>query len=450
VTSLGGEVADLADQAGLHLDGWQRHVLTGAFGVLNDGRWSAFEVGVVVPRQNGKGSILEAVELAGLFLFGERMILHSAHELKTSMEAFRRILDLVTGVDWLRKQVKRVTRSHGDEGIELLNGNRLRFTARSTGAGRGFTGDRIVMDEAYNLGPEAMAALLPTLSARPNPQLWYASSAGMSSSTQLHAVRARGLKGVDPSLAYFEWSAPDRADPDDPAVWRQANPALGIRITEQFVGRERAAMPEAEFLRERLGVWDDPRNATVIPAETWAACLDLESIPSGEIAFAVDATPDRSAASIAVACRRNGDGRWHVEVIDSRRGVAWVADRTEKLLDRWGRVPVLIDAGGPAASLLPDLAGRHVDVTVIGSRDYTQACGLFYDAVVGDELRHLGQTPLDVAVAAARKRTIGDAWGWARKDLTDISPLVAATLAVFGASRRAAEPVRTGRAHFFS
>ena len=35
-----------------------------------DGNWSAFEVGVNVPRQNGKGGIIEARELAGLFLLG--------------------------------------------------------------------------------------------------------------------------------------------------------------------------------------------------------------------------------------------------------------------------------------------------------------------------------------------------------------------------------------------
>jgi hypothetical protein len=66
------------------LDPWQRFVLDRALGESKDGKWSAFEVGLVVPRQNGKGSILEARELAGLFLFDERLILHSAHEFETA------------------------------------------------------------------------------------------------------------------------------------------------------------------------------------------------------------------------------------------------------------------------------------------------------------------------------------------------------------------------------
>ena len=47
-------------------------------------------------RQNGKGTILEALELAALFLFPDvRLILHSAHEFKTAAEAFLRVRTLI-------------------------------------------------------------------------------------------------------------------------------------------------------------------------------------------------------------------------------------------------------------------------------------------------------------------------------------------------------------------
>lgn len=176
-SSAAQEAVELAASAGLHLDPWQAEVLEGALGERPDGRWTATEVGLIVPRQNGKGSILEARELAGLYLFGEQLLLHSAHEFKTAQEAFRRVLSLIQNTPDLDSRVKRVRTSHGEEGIELLSGQRLRFVARSTGSGRGFTGDLVVLDEAYNLPAEAVAALLPTLSARPNPQLWYTSSA---------------------------------------------------------------------------------------------------------------------------------------------------------------------------------------------------------------------------------------------------------------------------------
>jgi hypothetical protein len=123
------------------LDDWQRHILSVALGERSDGKWAAFEVGLIVGRQNGKGAVLEARELAGLFLFGEQLILHSAHEFKTAQEAFRRVLALVQNTPDLERLVSRVRTSHGEEGIELRSGARLRFVARSTGSGRGFSGD---------------------------------------------------------------------------------------------------------------------------------------------------------------------------------------------------------------------------------------------------------------------------------------------------------------------
>jgi hypothetical protein len=124
--------------AGLVLDPWQAFVLEHALGERADGRWAAFEVGVVVSRQNGKGAILEARELAGLFLLGERLVVHSAHQFDTSLEAFRRLLGLIEDTPDLDRRVKRVSRSHGEEGIELKGGQRIRFRTRTKGGGRGF------------------------------------------------------------------------------------------------------------------------------------------------------------------------------------------------------------------------------------------------------------------------------------------------------------------------
>src|SRR3712207_4972699 len=91
VATSGREAVELAALAGLGLDPWQQLVLEGSLGERADGRWAAFEVGVEVPRQNGKGGILEARELAGLFLLGERLIIHSAHEFATASEALERM-----------------------------------------------------------------------------------------------------------------------------------------------------------------------------------------------------------------------------------------------------------------------------------------------------------------------------------------------------------------------
>lgn len=450
-TSAGAEAVDLAASAGLLLDDWQADTLTDALGERPDGTWSAFEVGLIVPRQNGKGAVIEARELAGLFLFGERLILHSAHEFKTAQEAFRRLLGLVEGTDDLRRRVSRIRTSHGEEGIELFGGQRLRFVARSTGSGRGFTGDCVILDEAYALTAEEMAALLPTMSARPNPQLWYTSTPPKDPAAMLTSLRSRGASADEGRLAYFEYGAEgpvDAIDLDDRRLWADTNPALGIRISEEFVANERDALKAAvaEFARERLGVWPPSVDGEwqVITEAAWSARADPESTLVDPVALAVDVTPDRSWAVIGAAGARE-DGSLGVEVIDHRRGTGWVGTRMKTLTERWKPCAVVVDAGGPAGSLLADLEKalrRGMEVTKPSAREAGQACGALWDGLCGDTptVWHLDQAPLNTAVAGARKRPLGDAWAWDRRSVSvDISPLVAVTLAAWGYATRPPE-----------
>lgn len=433
VSSAGREAVELAADCGLILDPWQASVLDGALSEDGDGRWAAFEVGLIVPRQNGKGSVLEAREIAGLFLFGEQLILHSAHEFKTAQEAFRRVLQLVQSNRDLDRLIMRVRTSHGEEGIELKSGQRLRFVARSTGSGRGFTGDTVILDEAYKLSQTTLAALLPTMSARPNPQLWYTSSAPLPTveSEVLRKLCKRGRQGAG-SLAYYEFCADKDADLDDPKAWAQANPAMPHRVSAEFVGRERQALDGEGFARERLGIWVDLLDTTeqVVSPEDWADRLDESSSVSGPLAFALDVSPDGGSAAIAVS-----DGT-HVEVIEHRPRTGWVVDRLTALIDRWKPLTIALDPKGPAGSLLAQLQLAGIEVLAVNGAEHAQACGGFLDAVIEDRLTHIGQPPLEVAVAGATRRTLGDAWAWSRRHSTvDISPLVAVTLARWAVHR---------------
>lgn len=467
LSSSGQEAIELARMAGLMLDPWQAHVLDVGLREREDGNWSAFEVAVNVPRQNGKGGIIEARELAGLFLLGERLILHSAHEFKTSIVAFRRIEQLIMGCPDLRKRVLRVRRTTGEEAIELVTGQVLRFLARSGGSGRGFTGDCNILDESMILGDDAMGALMPTMSAVANPQIWYLGSAGIGApSVQLGRLRRRCQAAQesgepDPSLAYFEWSVePHRAEcgpdctehdgTDDRAAWAKSNPALGIRITESHVRNERASLGSGGiFERERLGVGvypsDEADTWQVIGEDAWRALADASSVPDEPVVFAIDMTPERSHVCIAVA------GQWrggtHVESVAHQPGTGWLKERVRELTKKWEPRCWVIDEGGPAGSLIGDLTDAlKVDpddesddpkllapVVRAKTRDVVQATGQFYDAVTEQSLSHLDQAPLSAALAGAQKRPLGDAWAWARRIVSvDISPLVAATLAKWG------------------
>jgi phage terminase large subunit-like protein len=458
--TLGPLAVELAGEAGLELDDWQAWALEESLGVRANGRWSAFENGICLPRQDGKGGIVEARILAGLFLLDERLLTYTAHEFKTAQEHFLRVRDRVESLPpRYRRRVKQIREAHGSEGVELHGGARLRFLARSGGSGRGFSGDVVFLDEAMILWAAALGALFPTMAARANvttggPQLWYLGSAGLGDerSEVFARVRDRGIAGAE-RLFYAEWSGgePDdhagtSVDFDDREEWYRANPAmhgLSPRITEEFVENERGALPDDEFARERLCIWGAASGQAVIDPDVWRALLDAKSKLSGKTALAVDVPPEGKRATIARAGER-ADGRVHGEV-DSRPGTTWAVERLAELSKK-RNAPVVLDGGSRAVSLVPALVAAGVKPIVYGTRQVVGACGEFMDKVDEDRLRHVGQPELNFAVDAARKRKVGDAWAWHRRDASvDISPLVALTLAVRGLSE---EPPRrrTGRA----
>lgn len=441
--SAGPEAVEFAASAGLVLDDWQAWVLEMSLAEQDDGLHSAFEVGVEVGRQNGKGSIMEARQLAGLYLLGEQLQVHTAHEFRTTFEHFLRITRLIESSPALDRKVMRIRRGAGEQAVELKTGERLRFIARSSGGGRGFSGDTVYLDEAFAVTEQMMGALIPSLSARPNPQYWMLSSAPTASSKVLHAMRARAAKGESPRLFYAAWCNEQGTDPDDWDAIARANPALGGRISPEFIEAERAAMPLPEFLRERLGIPDPlPEDSAArdpkIPADAWAATVTYDSVPinPGEIVLAFDVSPGGEWSSVAIAAGSLTDP--YVEVVEHQSGTGWLPGRLVELVQKWQPTSLICDSGGPAGSVVGAVihamrqAGISSDLlhqSTFG--EMKQACGAFYADVVEGRLRRPpNQGPLNNAAADAAERRLGESWAWDRRNATvPISPLVAVTLA---------------------
>jgi hypothetical protein len=261
-------------------------------------------------------------------------------------------------------------------------------------------------------------------------------------------LRKRALKGDGGRLAYVEHTAEQvtlvgdevvsvRPGVLDREAWARANSAYGRRISDESLLSLFDEMGEALFARECMCMWDPEPDAmsSVFPSGKWRACQDPKSGPDGDVSFALDVSPDRESASIVVAAE-SGRGGVHVEitgddvVFDHRPGTDWVVPRMMELLNRWGG-RVAVAKGSPAWSLEEDLRAAGIDIVEVSAAEHAQACGEFYDAVIEGQLRHLGQSDLDAAVAGAdRKFYGGESWLWSRRaSLVDITPLVAATLA---------------------
>lgn len=459
-TSAGPEAIKLAAGAGLVLDGWQQDFLTDSLAEDQHGYWSCFECALIVSRQNGKGSILEARVLAGMLLFGEKLILWSAHETKTAFEAFLRCEELFTSDPELKKRIKSIHRANGKEGIEFDNGSRLRFVARSKGSGRGFSADLIILDEAYELDATSMAALIPTLSSRENPQIWYTSTPPLDGLTGDHLfnLRERAKSGTDESLLWYDYGLQDvnlddlddmkHADRiallSDPDNWLKANPASGIRISEAFTRKEFKTLPWKDFARERIGIWPKQvkEGAGVIDMDEWSN-RRVSHRPTGGTVFALDINPGRTMSALW-AITAELDGPITLSCVEYSAGTDWVVPRLVKLRDTRAPLAVTLDVKGPAGSLILDLEdqGFHLprdkdrprrgDMAIPNAQEVAAAFGLFVDLFRQGLIYHAGDEPLDRAVATAETRNLVGGTAWDRgKGGADISPLCAATIGVW-------------------
>lgn len=431
------DVSDLCSSFGLILDPWQELVLQASMGERSDGLWSAKRVGLSAPRQNGKSQLIVARALAGALLFGERKIVISAHQQDTARETFTKFLDIRDQSPALAERMPEhlTMNAINREQLKFTNGAVIQFKARAGATTRGFSSDCLMLDEAQILSGRAWASINSTMSARPNPQIWLLGTPPTpeDDSDVFASVRSAALEGRSNQAAWLEWAADPDADPSDESTWAAANPAWFTRINHDVVRGEYETYTEQQFAVERLGIWESVQTRQVIDADSWAAVADTASRPAERLVLAVDVDPGQTRASIALAGLR-ADGLIHVELYEQRQGTGWLAPWIEERGAVARLAAVVVDGKSPAAPLVDELRRRKVrNVVVTDANDMATACGGFYQAAMERTMRHTGQPQLDAALAVAAKRPLGERWAWNRKTTAaDITPLVAATLAVWG------------------
>jgi phage terminase large subunit-like protein len=424
-------------ELGIRFDPWQDGTGRIILSKRADGSYATSIGGVVlsIPRQVGKTFLVGAMVFALCLLFPGLTVIWTAHHLRTSEETFAKMQSFARRRK-IAPHVDKVVLGSGDEAVEFKNGSRILFGARSRGFGRGFDlVDVLVFDEAQILTENAIDDMVPATNQSPNPLLLFMGTPPKPSdpSEVFTSKRAKALSGSSDDMGFVEFSADEDADPDDPKQWAKGNPSYPKRTPASSMRRMRENLTDESYMREAMGVWDTSKSRSVIDTTTWASCADDRSLPVQRYALGVDVSPDRSMASVSFAGQR-ADGTWHVELDEQRHGVGWVVDYVTARCERNDIRAVVIDERSPAASFIDELAKRKVTVTATKTRDLAMACGSFYDGTQDGWLHHINQPQFNAAVDAARKRPLGDAWAWNRKNASsDITPLVAATLALWGA-----------------
>lgn len=450
VTTAWPRVVAQCESLGVRFEEWQNGIGRIALGKREDGKYAATVGGIVlsIPRQVGKTFLVGMIVIALCLLYPGLTVLWTAHRTKTATKTFGSIKGYTS-----RKRVRpfmlEPRNTNGEQEVRFRNGSVIMFGAREGGFGRGFDEvDIEVFDEAQILGEKALEDMVAATNQSRHPHgalLFFMGTPPRPTDPgdEFTSRRDKALSGKSKKSVYVEFSADRDADPDDREQWAKANPSFPhFTDVEAFERMREQLTNEDSFRREALGIWDPADSARVIDEESWQGVADPASMPTDRLSLAVDVTPDRSLASVSIAGLRP-DGLWHIELDQQRRGVDWVSSWVQSRADRNRLHAVVVDE---LSGLVEKRHGRNylvgtdVIVTLAASegRDMAIACGKLYDAVMAPvpTIRHIDQPQVNVALSVARKRPLGAGWAWNRKDAaSDITPVVAMTLALWGAQK---------------
>lgn len=453
---------------------------------------------LLVARQNGKSTVMQALTLWRMFVDRCSLVLGTAQDLEVAESLWAESLDLALDTEELKAEVDggKIERQPGRKMFRLRSGETYKVKAATRRGGRGLSGELVLLDELReHQSWDAWAAVTKTTNAKARAQVYGISNAGDATSIVLRYLRQKAHEelgdpdalidrlgeaeelldpdideeqDVDSGLGIFEWSSPPGAAVNDQQALAQANPALGHRVRMATLLADAQTDPEFVFRPEVMCQFLDSAASGPFPPGSWEAGRwepgeNGDAAPKivGNVKACIDISHNRTMTYVAFAGYRE-DGLPQVEIVAQRAGQDWVKGW---LMDakRRGRIDALTgqSKGAPVSALLKDLKvaldDREDDFDVPiedwGGDDLAGWTGTFYDLVRaggmtdgGEQVgvRHLPQPALDIAAATAVTKPLGERFVWDRsKSATDIAPLVAATGAIGLLTRRAPEPLRS-------
>ena len=432
----------MAKLLGWQLFPWQTHVADVAGEYHLDSKVPCYRtVGVGVARQNGKTTLICA-RIARQLIPARQTVAYTAQDRGLARTKWAEHVDLLMSTPFADR-VDHVDRTNHREMVVMTNGSRyMPVTPSSKKAARSLSIDLAVIDEAHShetMG--VVSGIQPAMAARQHAQIWLLSNAGdFRSGLWRHYTDVGRLEVDNPAstVCWFEYAADPETDVLDRQGWQDANPSLGLPggVLESALSDGALTMDRDTFLREHLNVWCDADANRGIDAVVWAACRNDDVLPGTDGALGLDFAPERDRGALVVA--GDVDGITALEVLEASSDLEAIVARAAEVANRWNFL-IAIDRGSPAASAIPALERATLQedgtnrVWLVPFTDLVRACGDFHDAAVGARISHRGDYRLTDAVIGATKRQVGDAWAWKRRGNTDISPLVAATLARWGA-----------------
>ena len=433
-------------ELGLGFDWWQSQLGTVCLGYGDSGKYTATVggIGMSIPRQVGKTYFVLAMLVILCVLFPGLQVVWTAHHLRTSTKTFTALRGICR-----RKKIHPLVRSmraaNGEQQVEFTNGSMIMFGARSQGFGRGFDEiDVEVFDEAQILDTKALEDMVAATNQARNEHgalLFFMGTPPRAGdpSDAFEARRTKAIDGTAKNSVWLEIGADPESDPNDESQYPLMNPSFPARTPLESMQRLRENLTDDDsWNREGRGIWDALGTSRVIDEVTWGKQGDPASMPVDRLTLSIEVPPGRMTAAVGFAGLR-ADGRWHVALEEERKGVDWAIPYVKKLVEINNLHAVVVDE---LSGLVEERRGRHyllgtdilVTTAAAEGRHMAVAWAKFYDGIHDESVFHTDQPQVNVALSVATKRPLAGGFAWNRKDaMSNISPLVAETLALWGA-----------------
>jgi hypothetical protein len=446
-TSYGYEVIEFAKSLGRPLDPWQEWLVIHIGELLEDGRPRFRKCLVLVSRQNGKTTLLAILALYWLFKAPAEQDINLVGGLSTNLgvakEAWQTAINMAldAGLEFDLRQAA------GEESL-TVGRKRYRIAASNRRGFRGFTLDRLIVDELREHDSWlAMDAAEPTLDARRFGQQFMISNQGDDSSVVLDSYRKEALSFIetgepDDRLGLFEWSAPDGFPEDEDQLKEalaQANPNLGYRLDlDDLLRKAKAAKAEGgqrlagfrtENMCQRVLLLDP-----AIDPDGWARCAVPGTLDAlrDRVALCLDVSVDGRHATLVAAAMDGSKAR--VEVVKAWDGPATTNELRRDLPGLVKQVNARVFGwfpNGGAAAVAADInfPGDRTKIEPIKG-DVTQACMGFSDLVTGENILHSDDPLLNMQVNSAERMWQGDSWRFIRRGASSVDAVYACAGAV--------------------
>lgn len=404
---------------------FQRDIFAEALSVDADGNWCWDQVAIVIPRKNGKTTMLAAYAVWRLVTaddYPEILLAaasnKNADRLYGTCAAFVRLSPTLTSLCRVRDHEGEIRRNDGLGVIYKLSSDPARIL--------GYNASLVIGDEIGEWVTPSLKRMWDGLTTgggarEGEAQLFTISTAGHANDRQdgilgriIDTAAASGEVDTRPGLKVvrnppaktlvFNYEA-DTLDRFDVEKVKEANPAPWI-TTEFLLKKAHSDLSDSAFLRYHACVWAVAESSW-LPTGAWAALEQPYELPPDgtEVILGFDGS-DRNDSTALVGCTI-GD-KPHVFVVglwekpeDAQK---WVVPRNEvdvavhRALERWQVLELVCDPPGWHREIEEwgERYGSTVTLMFPTNRRklMTEACSRFYTATVNHGLTHDGSPDL--------------------------------------------------------